>query len=59
MDITPAFVSSKAIHGLAVPSGEIEYFEDDQMAANSVDTEKITPSIFVFGQSLPIILPSV
>lgn len=33
MDITPVFVSSKTIHGLTVRSGEIEYFEDDQMAA--------------------------
>lgn len=33
VDITPIFVSSKAIHGLTVPSGEIEYFEDAQMVA--------------------------
>lgn len=33
MDITPIFVSSKTIHSLTVPSGEIEYFEDHQMLA--------------------------
>lgn len=33
MDITPVFVSSKTIHSLAIPSGEIEYFEDYQMTA--------------------------
>lgn len=33
MDITPVFVSSKTVRGLTVSSGEIEYFEDDQMTA--------------------------
>ena len=33
LDITPVFVSSQTIHGLTVPSGEIEYFADHQMAA--------------------------
>lgn len=42
MDITPIFVSSKTVHGLIVPSGEIEYFEDHQMAAllEAPDKEK-------------------
>ena len=33
MDITPVFVSSRTIHGLNVPCGEIRYFEDSQIKA--------------------------
>lgn len=33
IDITPVFVSSKTVRGLTVPSSEIEYFEDYQMAS--------------------------
>lgn len=33
MDITPLFVSSQAVHGLNVPSGEIRYLEDHQIRA--------------------------
>lgn len=33
MDITPVFVSSQIIHGLNAPSGEIRYFEDQQIQA--------------------------
>lgn len=42
MDITPVFVSSKTVRGLTVSSAEIEYFEDDQIAAllHAPDKEK-------------------